>query len=242
MRCKGNISLKFVKTLLFLVTYFCGWRSAVSGARDSTGPGNVCSKEPAGEEDCEELSLGSKTQEWQCCVYNPPPRNCSMFWSLTAPGRYATLQSWFLCGLLLLNIFFERKPIVTIDYYNCQLVPCPTPLARPLCAVRACHNLRQSRAASRHIFGGKSLTTWCIKLHSIHQPSYYYCNTETTVYIVLSFHVTINGLQYTYTHHLWIKILIIPQTSYFSECNNNGYFHLNCVKRWFNPTWIIENI
>ena len=61
MRCKGNISLKFVKTLLFLVTYFCGWRSAVSGASDITGPGNVGSKEPAGEEDCEELS----TQPWK---------------------------------------------------------------------------------------------------------------------------------------------------------------------------------
>ena len=61
MRCKGNISLKFVKTLLFLVTYFCGWRSAVSGASDITGPGSVGSKEPAVGEDSEELS----TQPWK---------------------------------------------------------------------------------------------------------------------------------------------------------------------------------
>ena len=143
-----------------------------------------------------------------------------MFCSLTAPGRYACYSRGFSGDFFSWTYFFEQPTI----YEDWQLVPCPPTLARPLCAVRACHNLRQSRAASRHIFGGKSLTTWCIKLHSIHQPSYYYCNTET-IHIVLSFHITINGLNTS-----WIEVRIIPQTSYCSECNNEHFSLKLCEK------------
>ena len=121
------------------------------------------------------------------------------------------------------HIFLNNQQFMKIDSWFLA-----HPLARPLCAVRACHNLRQSRAASRHIFGGKSLTTWCIKLHSIHQPSYYYCNTET-IYIVLSFHITINGLNTS-----WIEVRIIPQTSYCSECNNE-HFSLKLCEKVIQP-------
>ena len=150
-----------------------------------------------------------------------------MFCSLTAPGRYACYSRGFSGDFFSWTYFFEQPTI----YEDWQLVPCPPPLARPLCAVRACHNLRQSRAASRHIFGGKSLTTWCIKLHSIHQPSYYYCNTET-IYIVLSFHITINGLD-TYK---WRFGSYLRPTFLGTSIKT---FSLNCVnvKRW----WMIQD-